>query len=1121
MMSQLVLDEAIKKFNDEQRDAILVDTNCVVTAGAGSGKTSVLTYRFFRLVAMKKAEVDEILTLTFTKAAAAQMYERIYDLFIKYNNDEHMKEQLEKFAFSTISTIDSFCYTVLQSNLRRFGLSPDFMLDNDVSVEIAQVCAYETIQKMKGHSVMKFLSGAYTPETLIDEVFVSLAIQNFYMGDEYPPQEYAIIIEEYFEIKKERTIEVLLEIIHNLFEFEITGKVFSSNEELLHELETLLQNPSDLLNHRGEIASVIKIRKTTAKSDDKEEYNELIEECRELLPILMLLLSSIEQQDIIGDVYEVFSYFHDLYIERKRGAQILTYNDVAHMAHITLMENEELRKSFASSFRYIMVDEFQDTNPLQKEIIYLLATTSKVEKGKRVSADSLVKDKLFFVGDEKQSIYRFRGADVRVFKNLHKEIVASGGRHISLKKNYRSQKHLIQVFNSLFKDVFNNSIEDFEAKFSPLEAVKENLSIQPKASLELIPYQGDDETAVVETEEYVPMGVEKEALYIASAIKEMVEGDEYLIEVDGVVKRPSYKDIAILIRTTSPQMYYEKALRSANIPYILSSVKSLFLEAPLNDLYLILQLSVYKEDELSYASLLRSGFCNIDDDDLIHILHQAREDKELFGDVVLKNSVEQLKYERVKTLFEEVCNLMRSEKVTTLLTHIWYQGGYRNHLLSSPSYRVYLEHFEYILELAFDMVRRGGDLLTFLDFIRPRLGQSEKMGELEILTNNRSGVNIMTIHKSKGLEFPIVIIAHAGGGSRGMKTPDIFYHEYLDKFIPIPRHMIEEGNYKNVVFEIEKHLLEKSDSAELKRLLYVACTRAQFHLLITSYDNNRNMKEKLVGKNFLSMIMFSNTDGTPEETISHYLPYEYVQEVDAISTDPLYRKTILQEAISRENWYQQLELPIKYTLRVQGVTSLDEHVEGDNRDISLYDILPTYKSDEILETYHIYNIFGTWTHAAFEYAIAHLDTPFVYVKERITKDVISSLIPREIASLSVLDSEKSTMAEDIVSMVSLFFSSAFYGSLITPQLKKMESEVPFIARVSHKGEAIAVHGIIDLLLEYETYLLIIDFKTDKIIDPSLHKTQLDIYKRAISNMYQKEVKAVLCYVREEDSVRWL
>lgn len=1119
MMNNTEIEQVIHFFNPEQKEAILCDTNCVVTAGAGSGKTSVLTYRFFYLVASNKAQVDEILTLTFTKAAAAEMYERIYTLFVNHSSDEYMKEQLEKFASSTISTIDSFCYSIVLSDMKRFGLSPDFMLDNESSVEIASLCAYETIEKMKGHPGITFLTSNYDPLAIINDVFVSLAIEHFYLGDEFNKDRLTHKVIEYLTCQQEIMLEKLLTLVSRLLATDGRGKVYLNNYELLRSLERLLGDESLFLTSQDEIEVIKKIRKSNVKDESVEYYNTLIVECRELLPLYVSLVLSLNQKNNIEDVYDVFSYFHTLYIERKRESQILTYNDVAHMAYIILSENEEIRKSFASSFRFIMVDEFQDTNPLQKEILYLLSTNEPVKRGKKVEATSLIKNKLFFVGDEKQSIYRFRGADVRVFKRLHEQIIASGGRLITLKKNYRSILPLISLCNSLFKDIFFGATLDYEATFTPLEAAKEESRIIPNTSLVIFPYvengnNEEDEEEIRLDYNLAPTKVELEAIYIAKKIKEMVETDHYLIEKNGIVKRPAYEDIAILMRTTSTQMHYEKELRIADIPYTLSSVKSLFLEAPLNDIYTMLQLIIYPHDLLSYASVLRSGFCNLDDIHVIELVEKAKIDNQIFPEITFSSHTQQQLYTRVKQLYQTLVEKSSSSSITSLLYYLWYNSGYRNHLLSSPRYSVYIEHFDYIEELALDIQRKGGTLLSFLDFIRPRLGQSEAMGELNILNSTPVGVNIMTIHKSKGLEFPIVIIANAGGAAKRLTTPGVFYYEDEEFDIPIAHHMVENGKSKNIVFELEKQRIEQNESAELKRLLYVAFTRSKFHLLITSYDNNRNMKEDLIDKNFLSMIYF-HTQKNIE--MPHQLKVEWVQSNTIETKEIIHRSTIVEEARLKNEWYEKNEKPLSYEQRVVGVTSFQKSDEHSYQ----IEILASLQSDEILEKYQIYTLFGTWTHALFEYGIHHVDDDFTLGDDVITKEVIISLTPPELAPFDLLDSEISQMVQDILYMSTSFFHSPFYTSLITPELQQVESEVSFIARIMHEGESIVVQGIIDLLLEYDEYMVIIDFKTDKIVDPSLHKTQLGMYKQGIEKIYNKEVRALLCYVREVGSEIWL
>ena len=198
---------------------------------------------------------------------------------------------------------------------------------------------------------------------------------------------------------------------------------------------------------------------------------------------------------------------------------------------------------------------------------------------------------------------------------------------------------------------------------------------------------------------------------------------------------------------------------------------------------------------------------------------------------------DQNKYIACKELFDQLQDIAKEGSVAALVSYIWFQGGYRYYLLSDPLYQVYLEHFEYIYELAiqYDTEQRG--LTAFLDYLRPRLGQNQKLTDVEPLRDNTNGVQVMTVHKSKGLEFPIVILANMGGQVRGGSSPAWIESDgYM-----IPRHMRGYDDVMNLPYEMGKEQLQAMETAEMKRLFYVALTRAKTHILLTGCQNTQNM----------------------------------------------------------------------------------------------------------------------------------------------------------------------------------------------------------------------------------------------------------------------------------------
>jgi hypothetical protein len=242
------------------------------------------------------------------------------------------------------------------------------------------------------------------------------------------------------------------------------------------------------------------------------------------------------------------------------------------------------------------------------------------------SVDRLDRGKLFFVGDEKQSIYLFRGADVSVFKQLKHELGSAGGVSLSLNTNYRSEPRLIDHLNDLFKRVMNNDGQPWEADFSPLSTRMPSPGIAPSITFCFKPMHSEDAAADEPDSDDEDGGElahasEAEAVHLADLIATMLDSDSYLIpDGAGGRRRPAPNDIAILLKSTGGQLSYERALRAKGIPYTLQIPRALLMEAPANDLYNLLQLALYPEDRLAYVASLRSPFCRMSDTGVLAVI---------------------------------------------------------------------------------------------------------------------------------------------------------------------------------------------------------------------------------------------------------------------------------------------------------------------------------------------------------------------------------------------------------------------------------------------------------------------------------------------------------------------
>lgn len=876
--------------DDEQITAINCNTNCVVTAGAGSGKTMVLSYRFVRLIVEEMCHVDEILTLTFTRLAAAEMYSRIQAELYNLADDELIEKELKLFTKATITTIDAFCHRIVASDPTRYGLPVDFTLDEEESRVMARECALALFKENPNHPGLVALASYASPDVLMDEVLVPLAVKHFHPSTTFNKESMALLAMDQFVALYQESLQSFLKVVNSLLQIEYHTKVYRDN---LPVFQGIAEKGGDLsdpakFGSLGDYYTTLKVRKLGGSAEGvRTEYNALIDLFKQYQEILSLAEGAVANRQMLQETYSFLDLFYYRYLKSKRERGVVNHGDVANMARDILLNNPTVRRYWQGRFRYILVDEFQDTNRLQKELVYLLAARKEYEGEGVPPPGALQSDKLFFVGDEKQSIYRFRDADVRVFKRLGKEIVASGGQKILLKHNYRSEPTLVTFYNALFAEIMGESSEEYEAQFEELQSRGATPNVSPKIEFyfKALPEDGQP---IVEEDGELATAVEAEAFAIRELVEEMVNSDKYLIKGGDGVRRPRYEDIAILLRTASNQLHYERALRVAEIPYTLSTVQSLFLEAPANDIYNFLQLLLFPDDKLAYLALLRSPFSYLSDDTILELFDH-------WEGVPFAQSpsrpLEAAKFIATKELFESLQKLAKTETVANLVSFLWYEGGYRNHLLRDSRYQVYLEHFDYLFELAVTYDRRGEGLVEFLDFLRPRLGGKERLDDIDPLKAIEQGVKILTIHKSKGLEFPIVIVANIGTTPSARGKPGWHEVEIDDELLLLPNHMPPIGSKRNLLYERDREIEKKMESAEMKRLFYVALTRAESHLFLFGTQNRSNLGEKGAEQNFLALFMETiNKLGGAVSLKQH--------SIEDISTDEL-RTSITQSHLDK------------------------------------------------------------------------------------------------------------------------------------------------------------------------------------------------------------------------------
>ena len=867
--------------NDEQRNAAFCTNNAVIAAGAGSGKTMVLASRYAWLITEKKYRVREILTLTFTKKAAAQMYRRIHLLLANIAKKESGQKKelaekaLDEFAEARIQTLDSYCAAVVKQAANRYGIRADFINDDERCNQLALDEALPFLIANRNHPAIKLLYPRKSHVHIANDIFALALFQLTYMDSPPNPErdfnsQCAVICREW---------ERLSGIIHG--KLNDLKDIYPGNEQYHPDLGPLLSEFMagniifpDIkkigsffrelvsLPHRQvvewaqsqpiqkEIDSILKyVLSLTALNLGKGQRSnnpakEILYEIRDLYGEFSSLGIFIIQAGFIYPVLALLSELQYRYLDKKRTEGILTFGDIARLSRKILLEQPDIRQSEKESFKSIMIDEFQDNNELQKDLLFLLAEKDNVMNNSVPLPEDLSPGKLFFVGDEKQSIYKFRGADVSVFRKLKDELVSA---ELPLKINYRSSPLLIGAFNAIFGgskyDPDGNSpfaenpavfapepLPPYEASFSPLKAFKTG---EGKLTLSVLDIVDSDE--FYEGEDTAITPVENEARYVAEQIKDL------LCEKDNSGKNKYQpEDMAILFQNRTNQHLFEKHLLLLNIPYICEDLNGFFFGGPVNDLMSVLRLAAYPMDRAAYAQMLRSPFAGLSMAGLSACIEVLIDDSspEPFDDapLALLSGADREKYCHGQRIYQKMLGMANTESICFLLSELWYGEGYRYETGWNQKTAAYRDLYDYLFHLAAAADEKSQTLASFTDYIYELSKSGERLNDIEIPLERSGAVHLMTIHKSKGLEFPVVFLCCCNKKGRNNYFGDIFETDEwgiaLNPPLP-PGYEDNKNNKRNYFWERSSADETGKSTAELRRLLYVGMTRAENELYLS------------------------------------------------------------------------------------------------------------------------------------------------------------------------------------------------------------------------------------------------------------------------------------------------
>lgn len=957
------------KWTKEQLEVIESrECNLLVAAAAGSGKTAVLVERIIQMITSREnpIDIDKLLVVTFTNAAASEMRERIGDAIGKALDEnpenKHLQNQLVLLNKSSITTIHSFCLDVIKSNFHRINLDPNFRIGDQTECAILKQEAieevFEDLYEERDEGFLNLVE-SYAERGGDKEVQdIILGIYSFAMASP-EPKKWLIDSAERFNIDEnfDFSQSIWARAILDTVKIEINGLCLNMERALkevesIEELETFAEKLSveykkiaDIsqacnkswdeaykkmasMSFENYVKGVKRISKDAPSyiKESKEKAKTIRDKTKKSLESIVSATfnkdnDSIREEikylyNIVKPISSVVLRFEEEYSNKKREKGIIDFNDIEHFALNILTDVDEkgnivpsdIAVGCRNKFYEIFIDEYQDSNLVQEVLLKAVANTETPNR--------------FMVGDVKQSIYRFRQAKPELFLqkyNNYNDKKGSSHRKIMLYKNFRSREEVVDAVNYIFENIMNENIGEIEytekerlnlgANFnvdtdekSIIGGATEIHLIQKDNKLDddIINDKDDrinNKENEIEEEEKLD-NIQLEARMVGNIIKDLMKVNEdgkiqkvYDKGIDGY--RPvEFRDIVILLRATSAWApVFADELMNMDIPTYADVGVGYFDTIEIKTILSLLQIIDNPMQDIPLISVLKSPIFGFTPEDLIDIRVQSKD--KIFYEV-LKSTAEydgftdsQNENESEFIPSEECINKSKDfliklkefkEKSMYMSTDefIWYlytRTGYYAYVGALPGGSQRQANLKVLFERAkqFEETSLKG-IFNFVNFIEKLKKFSSDMGSAKTLGENANVVRIMSIHKSKGLEFPVVICSAMGKNfnTQDFKKSILYHHNlgYGPQFVDYERRI----SFPSIAKEALKSKINIENLSEEMRVLYVAFTRAKEKLIITGSTRNIqdsikrwsngiesldtiSQYEILKGKNFLDWIM--------------------------------------------------------------------------------------------------------------------------------------------------------------------------------------------------------------------------------------------------------------------------
>ena len=1168
------------EWTKEQKQCIdLKGNNILVAAAAGSGKTAVLVERIINKIMDEEnpIDIDKLLVVTFTNAAASEMRERVLNAIYKKLDEnpdnKNLQKQIVILNKASITTIHSFCLDVIRNNFYQIDINPNFRIADESEIKLLKIEVIEELFEQKYFeedegfiSLINTYTNYRSDEGLKELV---LSIFNFIQSNPFPYEWLEEKINMFdLDVNKDFSDTIWGEILINSIKMELRDcmttyrdlqKQIISDGELnkalniinidIDRIEELTSNVNLSWEKGYEYIKDFKFDRLTLDKTGSEELKENIKITRDEIKKRIkkiqeniLVYSSYKASEdilylkkILSRIKELVIKYSEIFTEKKKDRNIIDFNDIEHYALKILISKEnyvytptEIAMKYKEKYEEILIDEYQDSNMVQE---YILSTISK-------------QNNIFMVGDVKQSIYKFRQARPELFldkyynyndvTNSIENSILTEPHKIKLFKNFRSRREVLDIVNFIFGKIMNKDYGELdynEDEYLNLGAeFKDIVSNLYKPELHMIDTQ--DSILSDESDEYLDEKVDNiqiEARCVANRIKELFDTNYKVFNKNNNQYRDvTYKDIVILLRSTANYSdIFMTELINHGFPIFSDSSDKYLDSVEIQTIISLLKIIDNPVQDISLIAVLRSVIFGFTDEEIIEIrvvdkycsFYKAMQKKMSQKDGELSKKIEDF--------FSKLKNWQFKTEYMTLNQFIWMiymETGYYSYVSVMQDGIRRQANLKMLFERAkqYESTSFKG-LFNFIRFIDNLSNNKGDMSSAKLIGENENVIKIMSIHKSKGLEFPIVFLCGTGKKFNMQDlSKNILLHQDVGigpEYINCDRRIAYPSLAKLAIREKSK----QETIAEEMRILYVALTRAKEKLIITGLTRDME-KQKPIFKansfldwfqsvisdqNNIDVFCYNKKELFIDEKEEFIVKNNIIEKINCEVNQILDKEEILLDINNRLNWKYNFENSTITPAKLSVTQLKQKYIEETFTDIKEVDI----KKPKFIEEKGKLSAtqIGTITH----YIIQNLDIRIDYtvdsikekVRDMLNKNMITKQEAEGINIYKIYEFTKSNLMLRMRKSSNVLKEAAFYINIPKEDIYQGDKS----------DDMVLVQGIIDCYFEEDEELILVDYKTDYVNNGDLdgllnkYRIQLNFYKKALELSTNKKVKEVYIY----------